>query len=354
MIIKQFEMNEKAALFSFLEKVYPTNPRMFDERFWNWHFAENPYSPPGKIPVWVAKEAEEIVGQMSGTPVRLKVGEQEKSAMWIVDLMIRPDFRRRGLMKKLVLDAENSCEIGLGMNTAEQHSTALLESIGWKMFGRIPRYSKLLFPGEALREISKIKILRVAANTIFAPLRPRINPNLIGKNLRVIERFDSSFDDLWRESSAQWQCAVARRADYLNWQFVNQPDKKYEILAYYESEKLLGYAVVYFRKPEANGALSKAAISDLSYHPSNATATIDTLIKGALQLAIERRAGALVTDVLDAKIETRLKSHGFSRVKNPLQLLVKSDENRDILEDTNCWFATRGDADASIFEQPNL
>ena len=61
-----------------------------------------------------------------------------------------------------------------------------------------------------------------------------------------------------------------------------------------------------------------------------------------------------MTDVIDKKIEAQLKFFGFSRVKSPLQLLVKSAEHQEILTDANGWFVTRGDSDASIFEQPNL
>ena len=353
MEIKQFELREKAALLSFLQIVYPENPRMSDERFWDWHFLENPYVEPSNMPIWVAVEGAEIVGQMAGTPVRLRVGKRETSAMWIIDLMIRPDYRRRGLMKKLVLASVDYAEIGLGMNTAEQHSTALLESVGWKMFGKIPRYNKLLFPGEALREISRIKVLRGFTNAVFAPFRPHLGEHSGDGNTRRIEKFDNSVDELWRDSADAKTCAVVREAAILNWQYFSQPDKKFDVLGYYENGKMLGYIVVYFRRTDEHGALSKAAITDLNYHPSKPSAIIDELLKGALRLAIERRAGALVTDVLDAHIASRLKSFGFGKVKNPLQLLVKSAAHNDILQNTEQWFATRGDADASVFEPTN-
>ncbi len=356
MLIKQLELSEKSALLSFLQTAYADNPRMSDERFWDWHFLGNPYTESDNLPVWIAKEGGEIVGQLAATQIKLKVGDVEKPAMWILDLIVRPDFRRKGLGKKLVVAAEAFCPLGLGINTAEQHSTALLESMGWKMIGRIPRYNKLLFPGESLREISRIKPVRRLANLMFAPLRPRFNRKFFAENkkLRLVENFDSSFDDLWRESSGQWSCAARRGAAILNWQYKNQPDKKFDVLGFYENEKLLGYLVLYFRKTGANNALSKAAISDLCYHRSNSAEIIDQLLQGALQLALERRAGALVIDILDSPIEERLKNFGFSKVKNPLQLLVKTSERQDILENTNEWFVTRGDSDTSIFEQPNF
>ena len=356
MEIKQFEWSEKSALLSFLKIAYPDNPRHSKPEFWEWHFPKNPLAETDNLPVWIVKDAAEIVGHLGALPVKLKIGDEQKKAIWILDLVVRPDYRRKGLGKLLVNAAENFCPLGLGINTAEQHSTSLLESLGWKKICNVPRYNKLLFPGEALREISKIKPLRQLANFCFTPLRPKLIENFFNKNknLRFIEKFDSTFNDLWRESSAQWTCVAGREAETLKWQFSDQPQKKFDVLGFYEGEKLLGYTALYFRQREFTGALAKAAIADFCYHPSKPSETIDALLQGALQLSLERRTGALVTDVLDPLIEQRLRFFGFNRVKNPLQLLVKSKEYQTILYNPKNWFITRGDSDTSIFEHPNM
>ena len=147
---------------------------------------------------------------------------------------------------------------------------------------------------------------------------------------------------------------MRRDAATLNWQYKNQPGKKFDIIGFYENEKLLGYTVLYFRKKDKNAALQKAAITDLFYDSTKPSEIIDKLIQAALQLTLERRAGALVTDVSDSLVKKRLKAANFSQIKNPLQLLVKTEARRDILENINEWFVTRGDSDASVFEQPNL
>lgn len=356
MQIKQFELSEKDELLVFLQTAYADNPRMSNASFWDWHFLQNPYVEPDNLPVWIAKDGDKIVGQLAATPVKLQIGEAKKDAIWILDLIVDSAYRGKGLAKKLVRAAEEFCPLGLGVNTNEQTAPLLLQKLGWKIVGKIPRYNKLLFPGEALREISRINPARKLANFCYAPLRPRLQKNFFGENnrLRLIDEFDSSFEDLWRESSAQWSCGVARAPEILRWQYQLQPGKKFDVLGFYESDKLLGYAVLFFRRRDASGALPKAAITDLCYHPSQPVETIDELLRGALQLALERRAGTIVTDVIDSTIEERLGFFGFGRVKNPLQLMVKSAEQQDVLCDANSWFLTRGDSDISIFEHPNL
>ena len=283
-------------------------------------------SKPEKMPVWLAKSGERIAGQLAAIPVELKVGTEILPSMWILDFVVDPKFRRQGIGKRLVLAAEESCDVLLGVNTMEQHAPALLQGLGWKIAGKIPRFHKLLFPGFALREIPKIKPLSKVVDLGFAPFRPRSDKkNLLeNENLRLLETFDADFDKLWNEASGQWNCAVKRDAKMLRWQYQKQPGKKFDILGFYEKGNLHGYAVLFFRKADENGAISKAAITDIFYHPENAKTTVDELIKGALQLAIERRAGGLVTDAIDALLEERFENAGFWRVKNPLQLMVKT------------------------------
>ncbi|HVG32612.1 MAG TPA: GNAT family N-acetyltransferase [Pyrinomonadaceae bacterium] len=354
--IKQFELFEKDALLSFLRIAYPDDPRQSDQRFWEWHYLESPYVAPDNMPIWIAKDAEEIVGQMAAIPVELKIGEVQRRAIWILDFVVRPDYRRRGLGKRLVLAAEESCPVRLGIATDAQHSPAILKSLGWAMLGKIPRYNRLLFPGNAIREISRFKTLRRLANVAYAPLRPRLNKrsSTHSRALRVVEQFDSTFDALWREASVQWPCAVVRDSSMLRWQYTQQPGKKFEALGLYEKERLVGYVVLFVRKHDAHGALPKAAITDLCYHPDRPLEIIDELLQGALQLAIERRVGALVTDVTDPLLGERLQRFGFWRTKNPQQFMVKSADHQDLLYHSSNWFLTRGDSDTSIFEQSNL
>lgn len=349
--IEHLKLSEKDKLLGFLREAYAENPRMSEADFWAWHFLENPFSTSEKISVFVAKIGQKIAGQIAATPIRVHLNGEEKEAIWILDLIISKDFRRKGLAKKLVAAAENFCPLVLGINTAEQHSTELLEGLDYQIILNIPRFHKFLFAGNDIREIARLKPLREAVNLAFAPFRKDFKPN---ERIKKIEKFDAVFDDFWAEAKMQWKCAVRRDAKYLEWMFLRQPKKKYEIIGYFDGEKLLGYAVLFFRKADANGLIKKASIADICYLRTKPKETIDALLQESLRMAIERRIGGLVTDVLDDLIEERLKKFGFWRVKSPLQFLLKSPENQEILYNPKSWFLTRGDSDTSIFEEPNL
>ncbi len=350
-VIEQMKLSDKAAVLAFLRKMYPDSPRQSDEHFWNWHFPESPYCDPNDLPIWLAKSDDgTIAGQLASVPVELNVGGETVPAIWILDMIVDPDFRRQGIAKKLALASMDFCPYVLGVNTPKQHAPKLLVSLGWKIFSKIPRYQKILFPGNAVRELARIGPLRSIANVIGAPLRRGAKRD----GVEIVDAFGPAFDQLWHRARGQWACSISRSAKMLDWQFRKQPDKKFDILSYSVDGELRGYAVMYFRKPGASGVIEKAAISDICYDPENADDTIDALLRSALHLAIERRVGSVVTDAIDNRLQRGLKRQGFWNVKSDLQLLASVRGNRETVYDPANWYLTRGDSDISIFEAPNL
>ena len=354
--IKQFELSDLDALLSFLRIAYPGELLKGDPTFWKWHFLENPYASDNDVPLWVVMDGARVVGQMATIPVRLKVGEEEKRAIWIIDFILLPEYRGQKLGKRLMQIArETYCSTMIALGYNEQ-SGAVLRSHKWVEQGNINRYHRLLFPGNAVKEISQIALLRRLANLVYAPLRPRIKKlSPTGKGeVRQVKAFDASFDELWLDASSQWPCAVVRNSKFLDWQFIKQPGKKFDVLGYYEKKRLLGYVVLFFRKAEKRGAVPKAAITDICFSASNSENTIDELLKGALRLALERHAGGVVTDVLDEQVESRLRKLGFWQIKASPPFMVGTFESQDLMYNRSNWFLTRADSDVSIFEEANV
>jgi GNAT superfamily N-acetyltransferase len=352
--IKQFELSEKDALFAFLRETHADDPRQSDPQYWDWHYRDCLFSTPNNIPLWIAKSGKKIVGQLGAIPVELNVAREMRRAIWILDFMVHPDFRRYGIGKKLVLAMNEVYPTMLTLITHEQHTLKLLVKLDWKFVGNIRRYSKVINAGNAVREIAKIAPVRAVVNTAFSFLRRKYP---VSSAVKKIERFDGFFDEFWQRTAAREKCSVVRSADILNWQYVDQPGKKFDVFGFYESEKLCGYVVLFFRKADKNGVIPKAAIADIccsDHRAENSLEVIDELLKTALNAAAERGAGALVTDIIDPLVESRLKYFGFWAVKNPLLLVAKTNDRQELVYDLENWYITRGDSDVSIFEDPNL
>lgn len=353
--IRQFEVADTEALLEFLRIAYPDDPRKSEPVYWRWHYLENPQTDIGNVPLWVVVRGAEIVGQVATIPVKLKVGAGVTPAIWILDFIVHEDFRGQGLGKRLMAEARNFCPtmIALGIN---EGSTAVLLKTGWQAMGGVRRYQKLLYPGNDLQKASGFAPLRGFVNLCYAPFRPRLKSNGAARfSLREVAEFDAAFDAFWEEAGRQWPCAVVRDARNLEWQFKRQPGKRFDVLGLYDGARLVGYSVLFFRKAGEAGAPAKASIADLCYvGADDATAIIDELLNASLRLALQRRAGSLVTDVHDARVEARLQRLGFWHIKNSPQFMVHATEGRErLMYDPANWFLTRGDSDVSIFEHPN-
>jgi GNAT superfamily N-acetyltransferase len=355
--IKQFEPEEQDALLKFLRLAYPGEPRKSEEAFWRWHFLEHPLIKLNDAPLWVVKSGAQIVGQLAAIPIKLKVGAESIRSIWIIDLIVHQDYRGQKLGQRLIATAFEAYPtiVALGIN---ENSFPILKSFNWAELGYIHRYHRLLFPGDAVKELAKLGLVRKLVNLVYAPLRPRLPSKLSftsGREVREVAEFDSSFDEFWQRASVNWPCAVERSARHLDWQFMRQPGKKYDVLGLYEADRLAGYVVLFFRKPEPRGsAPPKVAISDFCYDASASVEVIDELLQAALHLALERRAGSLVIDILDSLVEERLKRFGFWRIKNAPRFMAGTRARQELIYNPDNWFITRGDSDVSIFEEPNV
>jgi GNAT superfamily N-acetyltransferase len=353
--IKQFELSDQEALLSFLRLAYADEPRKSDPAFWKWHYLENPYTSLNDIPLWIVKDSERVVGQAATILVELKVQEETRRAIWILDFVLFPEYRGQKIGKRLVMLARETYPTMFALGINEQ-SGNVFRSLDWAPMGSVHRYQRLLYPGHALKEIANASPLRDLANLSYAPFRPRPDQAAASQRytVREVAQFDGSFDDLWQRASAQWPCAVIRNSRFLQWQFMQQPGKKFEVLGLYDKDQLAGYVVLFFRKAEHGNAPAKAAISDICYDATGDEELIDELLKAALRQAIERRAGSLVTDVLDPGVEARLRNFGFWRIKASPEFTLYSPTRQELMYKPDNWFLSRADSDVSIFEEPNV
>jgi hypothetical protein len=113
----------------------------------------------------------------------------------------------------------------------------------------------LLFPGEALPEISRLNPVAASSMRLRALATAQAGGVFSeNKRLRLVNEFDSSFDVLSREAAERWVVreSFATRA-LLSWQYQLQPGKKFDVLGFYEEDRLLGLCGSFFRPPRFIG-----------------------------------------------------------------------------------------------------
>ncbi|MBX3299010.1 MAG: GNAT family N-acetyltransferase [Acidobacteria bacterium] len=341
---------DEPSILAFLRRIHGEDTRLADAGLWQWHFAAAPLRTES-LAYWIAYDGGAITGVLGATDVELSTPAGRRRAIWILDLVVDPGLRRRGVARGLIDASRSYCPIVLGINTARQRSTELLASMGFAIPGTLARYGRIILPGESVAEASRYAPIRSTANA-FGRLFGNVPP--MPASIVPVGVLDWRFDELAAERCKAKRFECIRSAKSLAWQFVDQPAKKYEILASFDNERLRGYIVLYFRRPNQYGAIEKASISDISYAGPNESEIVDDLLAAALRTAADRRAGRLSIDISDRLVEQRLAKFGFRGSAAVLQFLVWTAEPLDGIEDLGNWFLTRADSDTNILEPTNL
>ena len=108
-------------------------------------------------------------------------------------------------MKSLVVTANHEYAYMLGSATRKQHSAALLTGLGWTVFADIRRYQKLLFPGNAVREM-RVSRPQSYRNAVFTP-----PPPFRRRRALIVSEWAPANTSLaimiaFGKSSRQWDC----------------------------------------------------------------------------------------------------------------------------------------------------
>lgn len=172
-----------------------------------------------------------IVGVMAIVPMTLSTAEGPVQSYQAVDLVVDPAYRGRGLfsgMARKLLDG--AAELGGALvwgfpNESAAH--AWFNRFGWIRLGLAPFMVRPLRSGFALRHL--------------APALGRLDVPLIrvrrGKPRgRVVERFGSEADRLWKRVAPQLGCAVERDSSWLNWRLFDRPHACYRTVGAYDAD----------------------------------------------------------------------------------------------------------------------
>jgi hypothetical protein len=190
-----------------------------------------------------------------------------------------------------------------------------------------------------------------AAVAIPLKYRRRSHPMPAGVSFEPISTFDARFDIFWAKVAPTFRNLCVRDAAYLNWRYVQIPDRRYRSFAAFDRGEIRGWIVT---REIQDGELRKARIVDVLARADDAPAW-HVLVSEAVARC--RAEGADLVHALDATVPALHEAYracGFrpnpeqDRVAQYIAFTTAPGVDRDAFYAGQNWFVTLGDSDTDF------
>lgn len=254
-LVRSAEVHEERTVIVAFLSTY-LSPDANDSRY-EWLYCKN---PEGMARVWVAREAETgmIIGVSAAFPRRIHRGGEEVRGYVLGDFCIHPDYRSLGPALALQKSSlEDLSKDGAGF-LFDFPSTSMLAI--YKRLRIEPQVSAIRFakPLRADRQIQKRipnkaagATLAVAANAALR-LRDAGLGRLSAWNVNEeAAPCGEEFTLAFRHWALRMGTCAGRSAEYLNWRFLQHPQRRYHFLTARKNGKLCGYLIYHWAGEDA-------------------------------------------------------------------------------------------------------
>jgi GNAT superfamily N-acetyltransferase len=245
---------EREALTTFLST--HLSPDATDERY-GWLYCKN---PAGMARVWVACDAEEgkIIGVSAAFPRRINCGGREMHGYVLGDFCIHPDHRSLGpavALQRSTLEGLTRESTGFVFDFPSTSMLAIYKRLRIESRESAIRFAK---PLRADRQIQKRIPTKTAAAAVAvatnAALRLR-DAGLGRSSAWTITETKAPCGEEFTAAFRQWAprlgiCAD-RSAEYLNWRFLQHPQRRYHFLTARKDGGLCGYLIYHWAGEDA-------------------------------------------------------------------------------------------------------
>ncbi|MGH9691507.1 MAG: hypothetical protein ACRD4C_10570 [Candidatus Acidiferrales bacterium] len=349
--------------------IYTRNRALFD-----WTFHRPDHWDAAAYSFSLAVDGDELVGILGGIPFTLNQYGKASKAVWIVNYVIRPDYRKGATALQLLSSfrrPEFSAVVAFGINPA---TVAIYRVLRGQVLPEIPRHF-LVMPHQADRMACAMKIAYPDwSDDRVASLVSKVELSTFPvAPLRVGHCLPSTWDRKdWPAHAAQ-TIGAARDSDYLNWRYKSHPVFDYQFLTVSEGDRtgLAVWRLETIRTETAYGRKDVDRIGRLveflPVSPTNAEALFGAFVEEL------DKAGAMAADYYGYHGPTRtwLQEMGFQGSEahpdgaflpsrfQPLDgkgggimsAVFLRDGKAPCADDTSCpWYWTKSDSDQ---DRPN-
>lgn len=239
--LRKCQDGDEQAIFELLNAAFG---KWHSLEYWEWWYKKNPAGSPV---IWLAEYENKIIGHYGIIPKRMKVGNSYMTGSFSCDAATHPEFQGRGVFSSVVnrcyIDAAEN-DIPLTCGFANVHLGPTYKRYEWR--GNICFIDTLIkvlnWEPLLIRYIHNKFLVHAAAQVLEKIHRSRsVNESL---KIERISRFDERINRFWSEISRQFEILVIRDQRYLNWRYVEHPEKDYTIYIAVKDHRILGYCVL--------------------------------------------------------------------------------------------------------------
>ncbi len=227
------------ALEEFYDQMYPGRAEFLKSN-WRWLYRVGEYkSIPSPL---VAMTADRIVGHGGLIPVTLRRGDEERTAIWMLDFGILPEYQRKAVGGLLVHTGMSLCPLQVAF--LNERSWSMVAKLGWETSFQTTAFRLLLRPDQhprlqqASTSVRTIQTLAgLAARTVWRartfPCRePSVSP-ITASSLAVFSA---------RNPGSVLH--VPRSDQFLRWRISTNPFFDEHIVFNFQSGRNVGYSAV--------------------------------------------------------------------------------------------------------------
>jgi GNAT superfamily N-acetyltransferase len=341
--IDKYKPDDKRAVDALYRRVFGHDAAESSRLRWEWQYRRNPNNPGHEPEIWIAREGTTLVGQYATMPVKLSLKGREVQASWGMDVMVAPERQRQGLGEILFRTWDRNVGASLGLGLSDS-SYKLFQKLKWPDVGPVPCLVKPLTRRAFRRPNWPVAINRLVSAITLPVVMIVSRARPVRAEVRLIQRFDDSFTNLWDTLAPQFDLAVRRDAAYLNWKFVTAPHVRYSIAVVRRDERNVGYAV-YRHLHEPRGRVT--LLVDFLTDPED-EAAFRTLLNWVDREARQADSDKIRVFATHAGFRRLLRRSGYFQVKSTMEFVVKIngiDVAPRFYENTEGWHVTLGDSD---------
>jgi GNAT superfamily N-acetyltransferase len=269
LVIRRATQHDMPALLDFVGRTYGAGAPFKDIARHRWQFEENPFRPAHETDptIWIALDGARVIGEIAVQDGALWLEGDRIPAGWIVDVMVDPAYRGRGLGHRIhqAVMAERPVLVTLTMAPATRR---MAERAGCLTLGPTRQFilphrvsvgtvKRFLHYKAQTGSVRRAAVLRAFNASILGPMGVagcmRMVTGLrrwwhaprrpVGLRVSEVDRFPADMDALWADVRDGFTAVFERSAAFLNWRFVDAPGLTYRRFLLEREGKLVGYLV---------------------------------------------------------------------------------------------------------------